>query len=70
MHMFAELINGCTSFTLSALKEANDKTIDALQTSGATSLVKSLQMIQLQKAIFGGGNVFAFRSHIAGRAKL
>jgi hypothetical protein len=55
MHMFAELIDGCTSFTLSALKEANDKTIDALQTSGATSLVKSLQMIQLQKAILAVG---------------
>ena len=55
MHMFAELIDRCTNFTLSALKEANDKTIDALQTSGATSLVKSLQMIQLQKAILAVG---------------
>jgi hypothetical protein len=55
MHMFAELIDGCTSFTLSALKEANEKTIDALQTSGATSLVKCLQIIQLQKAILAVG---------------
>jgi hypothetical protein len=60
MHMFPELIDGCTSFTLSALKEANDKTIDALQTSGATSLVKSLQMIQLQKAILALGTFSLF----------
>ena len=55
MHMFTELIDRCTNFTLSTLKETNDKTIAALHSSGATSLVKNLQMIQLQKAILAVG---------------
>jgi hypothetical protein len=55
MHMFTELIDNCTRFTLSALGELNDKIGDALQTSGATSLVKGLQMIQLQKVILAVG---------------
>jgi hypothetical protein len=55
MHRFTELVNRCANFALSTLKEVNDKTIDALQTSGATSLVKTLQMVQLQKAILAVG---------------
>jgi len=64
MHSFSELADRCTSFTLSALREANDKTIDALQTSGATSLVKTLQMIQLQKAVFAVGMFSIFEADL------
>ena len=55
MHSFEDLIYGSTSFTLGALEETNSKIIEALQTSGSTILVKNLQMIQLQKAIFAVG---------------
>ena len=51
MHSFADLIDRSSSFTLASLKEAGDEVVEALQTSGATHLVKFLQMIQLQKAI-------------------
>lgn len=51
MHSYSDLINRCTVFTLDTLKEVNDKTIELLQTSGATVLIKTLQMIQLQKTI-------------------
>jgi hypothetical protein len=55
MHDFSELANRCTVFTLASLKEVHEKTIEALQTSGATSLVKSLQMIRLEKTILAVG---------------
>ena len=55
MHNFEDLIYRSTSFTLSSLEETNSKIIEALQTSGSTILVKNLQMIQLQKAIFAIG---------------
>lgn len=55
MHKFEDLIYRSTAFTLSALEETNLKIIEALQTSGSTILVKNLQMIQLQKAIFAIG---------------
>jgi hypothetical protein len=55
MHRFKDLIYRSTAFTLGALEETNSKIIEALQTSGSTILVKNLQMIQLQKAIFAIG---------------
>lgn len=55
MHSFEDLIYRSTSFTLGILEETNSKIIEALQTSGSTTLVKNLQMIQLQKAIFAIG---------------
>ena len=55
MHRFEDLIYRSTSFTLGALEEPNSKIIEELQTSGSTILVKNLQMIQLQKAIFAIG---------------
>ena len=64
MHSFNELANRCASFTLSALREANDRTIDMLQTSGATNLVKTLQMIQLQKAILAVGMFSIFEADL------
>lgn len=55
MHSFSELIDRCSAFTLGALRDAQAKTLDALQTSGATTHVKTLQMVQLQKVISAVG---------------
>jgi hypothetical protein len=55
MHEFNELIQRSTAFSLGALDEAQQHTVDALQTSAATTLVKTLQMVQLQKAISAVG---------------
>jgi hypothetical protein len=55
MHSFSEIIGRCTAFTLGALDEVNERTINALQTSGATTLVKTLQMIRLQKTLLAVG---------------
>jgi hypothetical protein len=62
MHTFTDLVDRCTAFTLEALREANERTIDALQTSAATTLVKALQMIQLQKAILAVGMFSLFEA--------
>jgi hypothetical protein len=64
MHEFTELIDRCTTFTLNTLREANEKAIEALQTSGATSLVKILQMVQLQKAILAVGMFSMFEANL------
>ncbi len=55
MHAFSELIQRSTAFSLNALEVAQRSVIDQLQTSAATPLVKSLQMIRLQKAISAVG---------------
>jgi hypothetical protein len=55
MHSFDELIQHCTEFSLEALGEAQQKVVEALQTSSATSLVKALQMVQLQRVISAVG---------------
>ena len=62
MHSFAELVDHCTAFTLDALGQANEKVIEALQTSSATSLVKAIQMVQLQKAISAVGMFSLFEA--------
>ena len=64
MHSFTELVDRCATFTLETLREANERTIEALQTSGATSLVKTLQMIQLQKAILAVGMFSIFEANL------
>lgn len=51
MHEFSELVEHSTAFSLRALNAAQQTAIEGLQTSAATSLVKTLQMVQLQKAI-------------------
>jgi len=64
MHSFTDLVDRCATFTLATLREANERTIEALQTSGATSLVKTLQMIQLQKAILAVGMFSIFEANL------
>ena len=51
MHEFNELIKLSTTFNLNALNEAQERVGNALQTRADTTLVKTLQMVQLQKAI-------------------
>ena len=67
MHNFSELINRCTIFTLEALKEVEEKTIDSLQTSKETSLVKNLQMIRLEKTILAVGIISIFEAILQDR---
>ena len=55
MHAFDKLIEHCTEFSLRALGEAQQRVIEALDTSGPTGLVKALQMLQLQHAISAVG---------------
>jgi hypothetical protein len=62
MHSFGELVDHCTAFTLNALRQANEKAIEALQTSSATPLVKALQMVELQKAILAVGMFLPFEA--------
>jgi hypothetical protein len=62
MHTFTELVDHCASFTLDALNQAEEKSIADLQNSASTSLVKSLQMVQLQKAISAVGMFSMFES--------
>lgn len=62
MHRFTELINQCVAFTLSSLDEVNAKTVGSLQQSGGTTLVKTLQMVELQKAILVVGMFSLFEA--------
>jgi hypothetical protein len=62
MHTFSDLVDRCTAFTLEALRVANERTIDALQRSAATPLVKALQMVQLQKTILAVGMFSLFEA--------
>lgn len=55
MHNFSELVESSIAFSLNALNAAQKNAIDGLQISAATSLVKTLQMVQLQKAISAVG---------------
>lgn len=51
MHSFEDLAQHCTEYMLGTLAETEHKVLQELETSGETSLVRALQMIQLQKAI-------------------
>ncbi len=62
MHQFSELVYSSTSFSLSTLDEVESKVMEQLQTSGSTTLVKTLQMIQLQKVIITIGMFSLFDS--------
>lgn len=69
MHSFSELAYRCSEFTLTALKEVEDKTAKALQTSGATTMVKTLQMVRLNKVIFAVGMLSVFEAFLQDRLK-
>jgi hypothetical protein len=55
MHEFTELVDRCITLTIESLNEINEKKLDALEKSADTGLVKTVQMIQLQKIILSVG---------------
>jgi hypothetical protein len=67
MHSFSDLAYRCSVFTLTTLKEVEDKTLEELQTSGATRLVKTLQMVRLDKVIFAVGIFSVFEALLQDR---
>jgi hypothetical protein len=69
MHAFPELIDRCAAFALNALKDAQANTIEALQTSAATPLVKTLQMVQLQKVVSAVGMFSIFDAMLQDRLR-
>lgn len=70
VHSFSELVDWSVSFSLAKLTEEQRSVSEALQTSAATSLVKSLQMIQLQKAILAVGIFSIFESLLQDRLQV
>jgi hypothetical protein len=64
VHNFSELIQNGTHLTLKSLSETHRVIIEHLQTSGATSLVKGLQMIQLQKVVMITGMFSIFDAEL------
>lgn len=70
MHSFPDLGYVSASFTLAKLEEVHENVIDALQNSGTTSLVKTLQMIRLQKAIAAVGMFSLFESILQDRLEV
>lgn len=64
MHRFSELIEKCSSFTITSLNEIENKAIETLQTSGSASAVKSLQMVNMEKTIFLVGMFSIFEAEL------
>ncbi|MFA9285490.1 hypothetical protein ACCQ08_11940 [Comamonas sp. SY3] len=62
MHAFDELAEHGMEFSLTALNEAYDTVVEALETSAETRLVKALQMVQLQKAVLAVGMFSIFEA--------
>src|SRR6266481_3468961 len=63
MHAFdTDLLPLCAEFTLSHSRAVEDEVIAELQTSARTPLVKALQMLRLQRAIFVTGMFSLFES--------
>jgi hypothetical protein len=62
MHSFSDLAYRCSLFTTDSLNDVEEKTVEALQTSGATSLVKTLQMARLDRIIFAVGMFSVFEA--------
>jgi hypothetical protein len=67
MHSFPELIERCATYTLFQLEKTNDAILAELQTSGATGLVKGLQMVRLQKAVMTVGMFSIFEAILQDR---
>lgn len=60
MHPFSELATRCAALTQSLIEEKRADVTAALKVGGSTSLVKSLQAIELQGSIFAVGMVAMF----------
>lgn len=55
MHRFTELVDRCIALALGNMQADRNRVLEQLQSSGATPLVKALQMITLQKSIMAVG---------------
>lgn len=64
MHEFTELIYRCTRFSLDSLNRVNDEIVKDTESSGATVLVKNLQMINVTKAVLAVGMFSIFEAHL------
>lgn len=64
MHTFTEIVDRCAAFTLETLRQTEMSIVAELQISSSTSLVKSLQMLQLQKAISAVGMFSMFEASL------
>jgi len=62
MHAYDELAAHGMEFSLAALNEACEKAVEGLQVSGATGVVKALQMVQHQKAVLAVGMFSMFEA--------
>lgn len=69
MSSFFELVDSCTTYTLDALASVNSRVIDELQTRGSSSLVRTLQMVQLQKTILAIGMFSMFDAALQGEVQ-
>ena len=69
MHSFNELIHRSTRFSLNTLSDVESKILKELETSGSTYLVKTLQMIQLQRAIIAIGSFSLLESILQDKLK-
>lgn len=57
-----DLLPSCVSFSLQHIHAAEERTIDELQTSAATSLVTALRMCRLHRALVAVGMLSLFES--------
>lgn len=64
MHAFQDLLFRSTSFTLNALKSLNNELLDSLGELANTTVIKNLQMVQLQKVILAVGMFSIFDSEL------
>ncbi|MDP9907926.1 hypothetical protein J2W27_000019 [Variovorax boronicumulans] len=64
MHRFSELVDSCAKFSIATLKSVDEKALEALEVGGATVHVKSLQMVQLQRAILAVGMFSLFEANL------
>ncbi|MDX7391568.1 hypothetical protein SJ323_11025 [Citrobacter freundii] len=64
MHQFTQIAYRCTQFSLNAINEAYERTVEDLNETGATSSVKNLQALNLQKMIHAVGLFSIFEAHL------
>jgi hypothetical protein len=62
MHSFTDLVQNSTAFTLNTLGQVEADLTKHLESSGATSLVRSLQMVALQKTLLAVGMFSMFEA--------
>jgi hypothetical protein len=64
MHSFDELISRGAYFMVGAISSEESRTLERLETGAATSDVKALQMLQLQKAVVAVGLFSILEAHL------